>query len=108
MVTPVTPLSQKPAYGQAMLFATMVTAVLLGFVEGPVAAVVAFFLSCAAVGGIAAAWASMIASTLHPRPGQRRIAAFRSAELDRWGREGLAVGSTIGLLLILLDLWLPA
>jgi hypothetical protein len=108
MVTHVTQLSRRSAYGLGMIVGFALLAALARLVEGELAAFVAFFLSCMGMGAVGAAWASMIASALDPRPGQGRWAALLSARVDRWAARGVLAGSAVGLALILLDVFVLA
>ncbi len=105
MVTHVTRLSHKRPYGAAMLVVPGLLVVLASVAGGPIGDFLTLFFAGAAMGAIVSAWSSMITASLHPRSGQSRREAFFSAELERWAREGLAVGSVIGLALAVLDSW---
>lgn len=107
MVAHVTRLSQKPPYGAAMVVVPTVAMLLAGLIGGPVGGFLALVLAGTGTGGLISAWSSMIAAATHPMPGQTRREAFFSAELERWAREGLAVGSMLGLALAVLDTWVP-
>lgn len=105
MVTHVTRLSQKRPYGAAMIIVPAFAMLLAGLIGGPVGDFLALVLGGTATGGLISAWSSMIAAATHPTPGQTRRDAFFSAELERWAREGLAIGSMVGLALAVLDAW---
>jgi hypothetical protein len=47
----------------------------------------------------------MIVAAAQRQQGQSRRDAFFSARLERWAREGLAIGSAVGLTLAVLDAW---
>jgi len=98
------PLQKRP-YGLAMLVVPTFAMLLAGLVGGPVGDFLALFLGGASTGAVVSAWLSMIAASTRPQQGQSRRDAFFSAELERWAREGLAIGSVIGLTLAVLDAW---
>jgi hypothetical protein len=102
VVTHVTQLSQRSAYGPGMIFGFALLAALARLVEGDLAAFVGFLLSCMGLGAVGAAWASMIASALDPRPGQGWFSALLSAKIDRWAAQGVLAGSAVGMVLALL------
>lgn len=108
MVAHVTHPSQKRPYGAAMLSVLALVVVLANLAGGPVGGFITLLLGGAGVGAIVAAWMSMLAAVRARPSGQSRLAAFRSAELERWALEGLAVGSTIGFALAVLDAWVLA
>lgn len=108
MVTHVTLLSQKRPYGAAMIVVSALAMLLAGLIGGPVGDFLALVLGGTATGGLVSAWSSMIAAAVHPASGQTRRDAFFSAELERWAREGLTVGSIVGLALAILDAWVLA
>jgi hypothetical protein len=105
MVARVTRLSHKRPYGAAMLVVPGLLVVLANVAGGPIGDFFTLFFAGAAMGAIVSAWSSMIAASVHPLRGQSRREAFFSAELERWAREGLAVGSIVGLALAVLDAW---
>lgn len=78
---------------------------LAGLVGGPVGDFLTLVLGGASMGALVSAWLSMIVAATDRQQGQSRRDAFFSAELERWGREGLAIGSVIGLTLAVLDAW---
>jgi hypothetical protein len=78
---------------------------LAGLVGGPVGDFLALCLGGVATGAVVSVWISIIDAVVHREQGQSRRDAFSSAKLECWAREGLAIGSAIGLTLALLDAW---
>jgi hypothetical protein len=105
VVAHVTRLSQKPTYVGWVFVPFGLVAALAAAFAGPVATYVGLVASCVAMGSIVAAWMSMLSAAWASRgTGESWHRAFFAADINRWTRQGLAIGSAIGLVLTILAL----